>query len=297
MTAPSEFRAVSIPVFEPVAERPSDSIGALLIADGHMTVDQVEQVLHEQQQNGGRFGEIACRLGFVTHSTVDGALALQFGYPTALSKSRLPARLVTALNPALPFAESIRALRSQLMLRWFDGTPGKTALAITSVDRGDGKSFISANLAVAFSQLAESTLLIDADMRNPVLHETFGLDNRMGLSALLSGRAGLDEIRTVAGLPKLSLLPSGALPPNPQELLGRAVFRNLLNHLSSHFNVILLDTPSAQAASDAQVVAQRAGAALLVARKDVTRGREMAQLSATLANSGVQVLGATLNAY
>lgn len=119
----------------------------------------------------------------------------------------------------------------------------------------------------------------------------------MGLSALLSGRAGREEIRTLPGLPNLSIVPSGALPPNPQELLGRPTFARLLDEMSSNFDVILLDTPSAQEASDAHVVALRARACLLVGRKDKTRTRELTQLAAVYTNSGISVLGSTLNEY
>jgi protein-tyrosine kinase len=299
VNAANVFRPVPVPALEPPEEEAPEAIGKLLVASGQLSEAQLEQVLLEQRRRGGRFGEVAVRLRLVRQDAVDRALARHFGYPAVLdpAECRLPGKLVTALNPALPFAESVRALRSQLMLRWFDGTPGKSTLAIASVDRGDGKSFVLANLAVAFSQLGETTLLVDADMRHPVLHDMFGLENKAGLSALLSGRAGLEEVKTIPGLPMLSVLPSGARPPNPQELLGRNAFRILLNQMSSRFNVILLDTPAAQEASDALVVAQRAGGALVVARRNRTRSVEMSQLSASLAHSGVQVLGCTLNDY
>ena len=274
-------------------------IGEMLVADGLMTEQQVEQVLVAQQQGNQRFGEVAVRLGLVSVQHVEAVLARQFGLPTAadLSNAKLPPKIVAAMRSMSPFVESMRTLRSQLMMRWFDGTPNQAALAITSVDRGDGKSFISASLAVAFSQLGERTLLIDADLRHATQHQIFGLKNSMGLSGILSGRAGLDEIVRIEGLTNLAILPSGPTPPNPGELLGRPDFTRLLNDLSAEFDVILVDTPSAQEAADAHVVAQRAGAALLVGRKDSTRSREIAQLTGILTSSGINVLGATLNEY
>jgi receptor protein-tyrosine kinase len=135
-------------------------------------------------------------------------------------------------------------------------------MALTSVDPGDGKSFVCANLAVAFSQLGERTLLIDANLRDPRQHHFFRLRERMGLSGLLAGRAGLSQVRRIQDLPGLSVLPAGASPPNPQELLAGNPFRRLLTELSQHFGVILIDTPAAQTASDVHGVAVRAGAAL-----------------------------------
>jgi receptor protein-tyrosine kinase len=113
---------------------------------------------------------------------------------------------------------------------------------------------------------------------------------------VLSRRAGLDEIAPVPGLDGLSLLPSGPLPPNPQELLGRGDFPRLLDELSRRFDAILIDTPSAQQSSDAQVIAQRAGAAIVVGRAGRTRSSDITQLTTILGHSGIRVLGATLNA-
>jgi receptor protein-tyrosine kinase len=271
-------------------------IGQILMSKGRLTSEQVNMILAEQAKSSQRFGEIAVRLGLVSTQDVDDALALQFGYTTfEPTAAALPAKVVAATAPASPFAEALRGLRSQLMMRWFDGTPGQTALAVTSVDRGDGKSFIAANLGVVFAQLGENTLIIDADLRHPTQHTIFGLPNRMGLSGLLSRRAGLEEIVQIPGVSNLSVLPSGPLPPNPQELLGRPEFSRLLNELSSVYDVILVDTPSAQQSSDAHVVAQRAGAALIVGRKNRTRSTEISQLASIMANSGIQILGTTLN--
>lgn len=279
------------------ARAPADvRIGQILFTRQLMSAAQIARVLEEQAASRLRFGEVAVRLGFVASRDVEDVLALQFGY-TAIepSTTQLPGKLFAAFQPASPFAESLRGLRSHLMMRWFDGTPGQSALAITSVDRGDGKSFIAANLGVVFAQLGESTLIIDADLRHPTQHAIFGVHNRMGLSGLLSRRAGLEEIAAVPAIENLSVLPSGPLPPNPQELLGRPEFSRLLNELSGLYDVVLIDTPSAQQSSDSHVIALRAGAALLVGRKNRTKSTEIAQLASIMANSGIQILGSTLN--
>jgi receptor protein-tyrosine kinase len=271
-------------------------IGAILVSRGLLTNAQVNAILAAQEGTDRRFGEIAVRKGLVKQKDVDEALKLQFGYSTDVTADvRLPPALIAANNASSPFVEALRGLRGQLMLRWFDGTPGQSALAVTSVDRGDGKSFIMANLGVVFAQLGEQTLVIDGDLRHPTQHKIFNLRNQMGLSGILSGRANLDEIKVVEGIPNLSVLPSGPLPPNPQELLGRPQFGELLDLFSSRYNVILVDTPSAQEAADAHVVAQRTRAVIIVGRKDKTKSSELAQLAGIFSGSGVQILGATLN--
>jgi protein-tyrosine kinase len=266
------------------------------VSRGLLTSAQVNSVLAAQEGTDRRFGEIAVRKGLVKQKEVDDALRLQFGYSTEiLAEAKLPPGLVAANNASSPFVEALRGLRGQLMLRWFDGTPGQAALAVTSVDRGDGKSFIIANLGVVFAQLGEQTLVVDGDLRHPTQHKIFNIRNQMGLSGILSGRANLDEIKQISGVPNLSVLPAGPLPPNPQELLGRPQFGELLDLFSSRYNVILVDTPSAQEAADAHVVAQRTRAVIIVGRKDKTKSSELAQLAGIYSGSGVQILGATLN--
>jgi len=272
-------------------------IGQILVRQGRMNPGQVDLVLQEQESAPNqRFGEIAIKLGFARPKDVEDALSQQYGYSQVDTSSlTLPTKVVAAFNPNSPFVEALRGLRSQLMLRWFDGSPGQTSMAVTSVDRGDGKSFITANLGVVFAQLGERTLVIDADLRHPTQNQIFGLQNKMGLSGVLAGRAGMEEVVDVPNIRNLSVLPSGPLPPNPQELLGSHEFADLLNYFSSRYNVILVDTPSAQEASDAHVVAQRTRAVLLVGKKDKTRAAELSQLAGIMSNSGIQILGATLN--
>jgi receptor protein-tyrosine kinase len=272
-------------------------LGEILVASGHMTMAQVEKVIEAQASTDRRFGEIAIRMGFAKREQVDQALGLQFGYSSNETEARVPAGLTVVAKPASPFSEALRGLRSQLALRWFDGTAEQCTLAITSVDRGDGKSFVTANLGVVFSQLGQRTLVIDADLRHSTQHTLFALPNRMGLSGILSGRAGFEEILEVQRVSNLSVLPAGPLPPNPLELLGRETFPMLLNELSTRFDVILIDTPSAQQASDAQIIAERAKAALVVARKDTTKSSELGQLAAILSSTGVTLLGTMLNEY
>jgi len=229
------------------ANRKTLMMGGILVANGKLRQDQIDLVLNEQRVTNLRFGETAMRMRLVSHADVEEALAIQFGYSSSRASAlALPDKVTSAVNPYSPFAEALRGLRSQLMTRWFDGSPDRRTLAITSVDRGDGKSFVCANLGVAFSQIGQRTLVIDGDLRHPTQHLNFGLRNQMGLSGILSGRAGLEEVMEFPTLPNLAVLPSGPQPPNPQELLGRDIFMDLLQTLAGHYDVILIDTPSAQ---------------------------------------------------
>ena len=164
-----------------------------------------------------------------------------------------------------------------------------------SPGNGDGRSFLAANLAIVFSQLGERTVLVDADLRKPRQHELFRLGTHSGLSDVLAGRAGPESVVRIPSLLGLSVLPSGAPPPNPQELLGRPAFVDLLVGLGKNFDTIILDTPASGNFADAHTVAARAGAALLVARKNLTSAGQLQELTRGLQQSGVEVVGSTLN--
>ena len=150
---------------------------------------------------------------------------------------------------------------------------------------------------MVFAQLGERTLLIDADLRNPCQHRLFGLDNAVGLSAVLSGRAGPEAVQPIPKLPSLSVLPAGALPPNPQELLARQAFPELLKQLAAQVDVILLDTSAAGESADAQTVAVRAGAAVIVARKNSARTWRVQGVSDSVAQGRATIVGSVLNSY
>ena len=283
----------------PAVARGERSIGTILIHAGRLTLENAERILHLQREQGLRFGDAAIQLGLLTQADVDFALARQFDYPYLIrGESKVAECVVNAYAPFSPQGQTFSALRSQLMLRWFDNEPARKALAVISAGRGEGRSYVAANLAVSFSQLGQKTLLIDADMRNPSQHMLFGVDNRNGLSAALAGRAGLESvIHHVPGLLGLSVLPAGATPPNPLELLARPLFPQLIVDLAQQFDVILIDTPSTSEYADAQTIAVRAGAALIVARKNATRMWRVQGISDSVSHASATVIGTVLNDF
>ncbi len=282
------------PILSPLPVDPLDSsMGALLVDAGKLTLEGAERALRMQKDLGIRFGEAAVRLGLVSEDDVQEALARQFAYPyLPKGQANLSPRLVAAYEPFSPQVESLRAIRSQLMLRWF--ARGHRALAVLGADPEDGAALFAANLAVVFSQLGEQTLLVDANLRAPRQHEVFGLRARQGLSDLLAGRADLDVVLRVGGFVDLSVLPAGTLPPNPQELLSRDTFRTLDTSLASRYDVVLYDLAPFGAGADALAVAARAGGVLLAVRKDHTRVAQLARMAEQLAEAGAEVVGAVV---
>jgi len=277
----------------PLDHGAASSMGALLLDAGKLTPESLDRVLRTQAEIGIRFGEAAVRLGLVSEDDVQGALARQFAYPyLQRGQANLSPRLVAAYEPFSPPVEALRAIRSQLMLRWF--ARGRRALAIAGADPGDGASQLAANLALVFSQLGEQTLLVDANLRNPRQHDMFSLKSRLGLSDLLAGRADLDVIQPVPAFTELSILPAGTLPPNPQELLLREGFRNLHTQLENRYDVVLYDLAPFTAGADALAVAGRAGGVLLVACKHRTSIASVGRMAGQMAAAGAEVVGSVL---
>ena len=276
----------------------SRAFGGILVEQGRLTPNDAEEIQRYAGAHGLRFGDAALKLKLLTQDDIEFALAHQYNYPILQrgGESGVADDVVAAYNPQSELVEPLRAIRSQLAHRWFDDSNRK-AVAITSPGRGEGRSWLAANLATLFAQIGERTLLIDADMRHPHQHQLFNLNNSVGLSALLTGRAGKETALRIHPQLRLFVLPAGILPPNPQELLGRPVFDVVLERFNDQFDVILIDTPAVTETADAQMVAKRAGAALMLARRNQTRHSHMAAAMQSLSQTGVNVIGSVVNEY
>ena len=282
------------PVATPAPSRSADSsIGGLLLESGKITPEGAERILRMQKELGIRFGEAAQRLGLVTEADIQQVLARQFDYPYLQPGERQYSdKLLAAYQPFSPQVETLRAVRSQLMLRWF--ARGRKALVVAGIDSGDGASLFAANLAVVFSQLGENTLLVDANLRKPIQHEVFDVKGRQGLSDMLAGRAEIDIIEKVDAFVSLSVLGAGTLPPNPQELLSRSSFGGLNQQLESLYDVVLYDVAAYSDGSDSLAIAGRAGGVLLVARKNKTQLEAISAMAEQTKNNGAEVVGSVL---
>jgi len=274
------------------------SIGSIIAETRNLSADQVERILQHQRERGIRFGEAAIALGYASTDDVLFALSQQFHYPYAAEDQRKANPELVALNQ--PFgvqAESFRAIRSQIMMRLFNEGQDRRAIAVISPNSGDGKTFFSANLAITLAQLGGRTLLVDADMRGPRLHQVFGLGNNAGLSGILSGRSESKVIQQVPGVPSLFVLPVGITPPNPLELVERPAFGLLIRELLSKFDHVVVDTPAAVYGSDCSVVAARCGAALLVARQNKASLASLESLVGNLSETPTKVVGVIYNEF
>jgi len=275
-----------------------ERIGRILAAQGKLDLAGFEQVIRLQQARGLRFGEAALRLHLITLDDLREALAKQYDYPyLPRHGDDFSPDLAVSRDARHPQAEQFRALRTQLLVRWSGLGREPRALAIVSPGPFEGRSFVAANLAVLFAQLGLRTLLIDADLRAPRQFQIFNIPDRIGLSAVLSDRAGREAAVPVPAFGPLAVLPAGAQPPNPQELLLRPSLAAFLEHTDREYDVILFDTPPARESADAQCVAFCAGSVLVLSRTNHTRVDDAATLVRDLGDAGALVVGTVLNAF
>jgi receptor protein-tyrosine kinase len=281
------------------APRVSRSLGGILIDSGLLKPEDAERVLLVQKEHNLRFGDAAVRLGLLTEADIQYALSRQFAYAYLRKapgeKRPVSEELVAAYEPFSSRVEELRAVRSQLMLRWFDKADQRQVLTVVGAERGEGRSHLAANLAVVFSQLGERTLLVDGDLRNPRQHEIFFLENKIGFSTVLSGRSREEAIVRIPDLAGLCVLPAGPVPPNPLELINRLNFDEFMIQVKATFDVIIIDTPALSAGEDAAMIAVRTGAALAVARSSQTKVAAFSDMVQGLMNAGVSVVGSVLN--
>jgi chain length determinant protein tyrosine kinase EpsG len=276
----------------------SRAFGSILVEHGRLSPSDAEEIERYAGANGLRFGDAAVQLKLLNNDDIAFALAHQFNYPILQrgGDTGVADDVIAAYNPQNALVEPLRAIRTQISHRWLDDSNRK-AVSILSPCRGEGRSWLAANLATLFAQIGERTLLIDADMRHPSQHLLFNISNSLGMSALLTGRAGKEAAVRVHPQLRLFVLPAGALPPNPQELLARPVFDVVLERFIEQFDVILIDTPAATESADAHMLARRSGAAIMLARRNHTPHSKMVSAIRDMSHTGVNVIGSVMNEY
>lgn len=291
--------AVTSPLTQPTPEQAlaAQPIGEQFIRAGLLTPEQVQQVLNLQRKTQLRFGQAAIQLGFVSQQDVQAVLSRHFNYPTTLTEQDGPIRHLAIANaPFSPEAEAIRRIRSNLTVLFNE--QASMAFAVVSPRAGEGKSYLSASLALAFSQTGLRTLLLNANLRTAGQRGIGDLRGRrdVGLSTMLSGRTPMAIEQPLQSFPNLYLLDAGPQPPNPLEILAEPALRRFLQPLRERYDVIVVDTPPGLESSDAQVIARQVDGCLLVGRKDVTWLKQLRQLENILIRSGARVLGTVYNA-
>lgn len=178
-------------------------------------------------------------------------------------------RLLSVDNPKSGLSESFRSIRTNLQFLAADKST--KVVAITSTVSGEGKSFVTINLAGMLSLLDIKVVILDMDLRKPKLHYTFGNDNAVGLSTLLVGKSTLEETLKKTEYKNLDLITSGPIPPNPSELIQSRKMEDVLEELKSRYDYVLIDTPPIGLVTDGTTILMKADVALYVIRADYSK--------------------------
>lgn len=203
-------------------------------------------------------------------------------------------QVLSAMDAKSPESEGYRTIRTNLQFINVDDPV--RAVVVTSAMPGDGKTTVACNLAIAIAQTGKKVCLVESDLRRPRVTEYLQLSAGSGLTEVLSGQVTLAGALQTWGRGLLTVLPPGAIPPNPSELLGSHQMANVIASLKSDFDVVILDTPPLLAVSDAAVLASQADGAVVVARYGKSSRDAIRNAVVALEQVEAEVLGTVLNA-
>jgi capsular exopolysaccharide synthesis family protein len=219
---------------------------------------------------------------------------MHYALCSCIKESMATTTLVTITDPRSAVSEAYRTLRTNLQFAAVGG--GLHTLVVTTPSPNEGKSTTVANLAVAFAQGGKKVIVVDADLRRPALHELFGVTATSGLSNALLDAALIANPPLVAvnGVEGLRLLPAGAIPPNPAELLGSAELEQLITRLKAMADIVLFDAPPILPVTDAAILAKRTDGILLVLQAGKTKREHAARAKSLLEQVGARIVGTAL---
>lgn len=225
-----------------------------------------------------------------------------FGLPVLGALGRMPnspGAIIGRTRERSPEAEAVRTLRTNILLRWLNRE--YNTLLLSSPGSGEGKSFTAANLGVSMAAEGLRVVLVDADMRKPVLHELFDRPNTFGLADLLMHDTPMADVESVkglqaTGLPGLLLLSAGQIPLDPAVLLMSPHFPRLVESLRKHADVVIFDSPPVLAMADVKILVSRVESMAVVVANGVTTRSQLKEASRRLEELGpANILGMIFN--
>jgi capsular exopolysaccharide synthesis family protein len=204
-----------------------------------------------------------------------------------------PVELITYSHPKSMLSESYRNIRTSILLSFSEKPPKR--IVITSANPAEGKTTTAINTAIALGQTGARVVIIDCDMRNPRIHKIFPEENGMGLSNFLSGNAALDSVIIRSEIPNLSYIPAGPIPPNPSELIGSTVFRQMMDTLGGSFEHIIIDSPPILGFADSVILSKCVEGVVLVALAGKTPKETLTHAKELLFQVNAKILGVVIN--
>lgn len=214
----------------------------------------------------------------------------------------MKSEIVVVENPKSPEAEMFRNLRTNI--QFMNADSDKKVMLVTSTIPGEGKSYVSANLAAAFAQLDKKVLIIDTDMRRGRQYSLFNLRPSPGLSNFLSGvvdndfigeKDNIENYIQETEVENLYLISAGSVPPNPSELLVSKKMKNIIELLIKKFDIIIFDAPPCLIVADALILARLVDFNILVTAQNVTKIEDLNKAKTAIENVGGKLAGVVLN--
>lgn len=198
--------------------------------------------------------------------------------------------LVTYAEPKHVVSEQYRIVRTNI--EFAAAALDKCQVVMfTSSTMSEGKSTVSANVAVTWAQAGKKVLLIDADLRRPTVHATFRKLNLDGVTTVLTGKSKPDEVVEETFVDNLSIIPSGPIPPNPSELLNSRRMSDLLDWARGNFDIVVLDAPPVLAVSDVQVLVPKTDGVVIVTKIGQTQKSDLRRTVEVLNLAKAKILG------
>ena len=185
--------------------------------------------------------------------------------------------------------ESYKSARSNIMFSL--SADDDKLFAVTSYSKGEGKSTVSANLAISFSKMEKKVLLVDCDLRRPNIHNIFKIENQAGLSNVIGKMVEFEDVIHRNVLPNLDILPSGTIPPNPSELLCSPKFTNLVKKLYEEYDYIIFDTPPIGVVADALLRKDLLAGFVVVLRERSTTHGDVQNIMDSMKLADAKILG------
>lgn len=301
---------------DPLDPRSDEELGRTLMLLNRLSHDAVAQINELMKTLHVRFAEAAVQSGTVSQQEVEEAQEWMskrgLGRPGGLIEEMMrrhsrkrdvilwehdqlepSAELILPHQPDHPYSETMRSLRTELLLRC---KASRGLITLISASRGDGRSRLAAELAIAFAQLERRTLLVDADLRKPNLHRLFATDNEIGLAQALSS-GGPHHFHGIKGLPEMALITSGEVPQNPLELLSGRGFERAIREWRRNFEFVIIDTPPVTRFSDAVAIAAVTGNVFVLGRAETTRFKDLNEVCRNLSAAHCRILGAAINRF
>ncbi|WP_230913102.1 CpsD/CapB family tyrosine-protein kinase [Agrilactobacillus fermenti] len=204
-------------------------------------------------------------------------------------------QLITIDDPKSTIAEQFRTIRTNVQFSQVDRDID--AIMVTSAEMSEGKSTVSANLAVTWANQGQNTLLVDADLRRPTVHRTFNVSNMHGLTTLLMSSGPFDYTETLHStqVDNLYVMPSGPIPPNPSELLNTKKMNQVIADLKKNFDFIIFDAPPVGSVTDAQILSTKTDGTIIVIPQGRANKSAVVHAKEALENVHAQILGVVMN--